>query len=97
MYIKMNKITENEKSVCYQIEIDVWEEQYKEGKITYKDVIKYGYCTFNKETEKLELNKEKTDPYWLDRNNELAAVYAKLRRQKRDSSDYPDVLEIATG
>ena len=99
MYIKLDKIKEDEHHVYYKFYTNVQGESYlsKSGNLRYKLETKYGYCKFNKKTEKFELDKEKTDPYFTEKCREVIKVQVNLIRRKRDGLCFPDIIDIATG
>ena len=90
----MRRLYEDNDFVCYEFktEVDVGE------LAATKWEMKYGYCRFSKKTEKFELDTNKSDPYFLAKNNrEAMRVYAKLIQIKRSNQIFPDITGIATG
>lgn len=76
MNIGMTKIVENDNFVWYRFNTNVYE--FKDGQPIL--VTKYGYCAFNKVTEEFELDKVKTDPYFLPyEKREVIKVYVKCQ------------------
>ena len=98
MYIQLNKENENDACVFYKFDISVQGESYfsQSGKIRYQIKKIYGYCKFNKRTEEFELDKEKTDPYFLENSHTSILVMGKLMKCNKEAN-FPDFLEIATG
>ena len=101
MYIDMKKIQEDTTFVYYRLEEGVYEEQYKnkeQKKPTYKRVIKYGYCKFNKKTEEFELDQEKTDQHFFEKGKDIVKVARLLLLSyKRKNLDFPDEIYRAYG
>jgi hypothetical protein len=99
MYVKMDKVKEEEAYVYYKFETDVSGGKFvtASGKERNTWVTKYGFCKFNKQTEEFELDVEKTDLYFLDKDNrEAFKVKIQLMRFKRDNVEFPDIYDIAT-
>lgn len=94
MYIQLNKIKENNKIVFYQFSIKEWRLETDINEYALKTL--YGYCLFHKETEEFELDKEKTDPYFLENTHASILVMGKLMKSNKEKI-FPDFLEIATG
>ena len=99
MYIQLDKIIENIIFVRYQFNIKIQGDSYlsKSGDLRYKVKKIYGYCKFNKQTEEFELDKENTDPYFMETKREIIHIHANLIRRKRENLGYPDIIDIATG
>ncbi len=98
----MKKIQEDTTFVYYRLEEGVYEEQYKnkeQKKPTYKRVIKYGYCKFNKKTEEFELDPEKTDQHFFGEKGEYIVEVARLLLlyYKKRNLDFPDEIYRAYG
>lgn len=56
---------------------------------------KIGYCQFNKKTEAFELDRERTDPDFLQENSRVVLkVHMKLLQCKRQDLGYTDNLSI---
>jgi len=98
VYIKLDKIGEDEVFVCYKFDISIQAESYlsTSGNIRYEVKKIYGYCKFNKQTEEFELDKEKTDPYFTEKSREVIKVHCNLISRKRETLGYPEIIDIAT-
>jgi hypothetical protein len=92
----MNKVDDGFLVVIYKFEseIIIGERVNEDGKLSSLWETKYGYCKFNKQTEKFELDKEKTDPYYTEKNREVIKVQYNLIKRKRENFGYPDRIEI---
>lgn len=103
VHVIMRKLSENDEIVSYRFETDIADGYYlsKSGNLrrTLKDV--YGYCEFNKTTEKFILDKDKSDPYFFEDpyyegvNYEVFKVWTRLVKQKMKGEGFPDIIEIA--
>ncbi len=94
MHIKLNKIKDNNTIISYQFSIKEWLVDTDINDYALKTL--YGYCLFNKETEEFELDKEKTDPYFLENTHASILVMGKLMKCNKEKN-FPNFLEIATG
>ncbi|HEV2600688.1 MAG TPA: hypothetical protein VGT41_00185 [Candidatus Babeliales bacterium] len=98
MYIKLDKISENESIVTYKFCIDVWEYDKIEYSNDDEPVIKekIGIGRFNKQTDDLVIDWDRTDKYYLDKPREL--FYIKWHIMKRKNLPvFPEKIHIATG
>ena len=94
----MKKIKEDDKCVYYEFSTGVASGSYlsPSGSIRYKTENVYGYCQFNKITEEFVLDGEKSNNYFLEKNNyEVKKVFFKLVYYKRNNLSFPDKIFIA--
>ena len=89
----MKKLHEDSNFVYYEFKTSIYV-----GLDPAKLETKYGFCKFNKKTEEFELDTNKSDPYFLAKNNrEVIKVQVKLIQIKRSNQIFPDITGIATG
>ena len=93
MYIKFDKISEDATTVTYLIETDTLDESVRT--IQYKFV--KALCTFNKETETISYDVDKTDPFYFQQQKEPAAILHHLKKLNLRGAPFPEIYDIATG
>lgn len=92
MHIKFDKILESTTFVTYMIEVEVLDESSKQ--IQYKTV--NGFCTFDKKSEEISFDHNKTDSYFFNAKKEPAYILYHLRKLNRSEEPFPDIYDIVT-
>lgn len=96
----MHNLDENNVEVSYKLETDIDDGFFinDKGKMRSKFKTVYAYCTFNKLTKHFDVDKEKSDAYFLRKNGqEIDYTYCKLLKMLRDGDEFPLKIVVATG
>jgi hypothetical protein len=98
MYIKLDKINENDKWVSYLFSTNIPDTEYINGKGKKRFTLKTvnGVFNFNKITEQFELGND-SDLYYKKDSREVIKIFFALLTIKRDGVPFPNILDIATG
>lgn len=99
MYVKVDKITEDQNWIYYKFyEDDHYIKIIEDGKIKAQNFSVYGYCKFNKITGEFIVDETKTDPHFLKQNKGAAIVIGiRLLNYKKNNLAFPARFDIATG
>lgn len=92
MRIKFDKVSENATSVTYWLETETLDSLSRT--IQYKYV--KALCTFDKETETISFDIDKTDPFYFHRDKEPASILHHLKKLNRIGTPFPDMYDIVT-
>jgi len=96
MHVEMDKLEENQTFVFYRFEIEILKRITVDGKIDYENIVKAGFCKFNKISEEFELDKIKTDPCFFEWPHDCEAKYVRIELivRKREGRGFPDRIII---
>ncbi|MGE4257838.1 MAG: hypothetical protein AB7F19_00635 [Candidatus Babeliales bacterium] len=92
MYIKFNKLSENDTTVTYLLETEILDESSK----SINHIFVKAIGIFDKETETLIYDENNTDPYYLKKHREYFHVLYYLRKFHRSGNSFPQVYNIIT-
>jgi hypothetical protein len=93
MYLRLDKVGENNEFVYY------WVETITKALDKTEHVLKTvrGYCIFNKINEELSFDEAKTDSFYLTRRMEPVHILYRLKQYNKSAQGFPNLFDIATG
>ena len=98
MFLQLDKIKETKHKVFYKVSTIVKGKPYisKSKNIRYKTEKKIGEIEFEKESNEIRYNMEKTDSYFQNRNLELEMIKKELIKHKKNNF-FPMIMDIVSG
>lgn len=87
------KVSEDATTVKYWIETNAYE---KTATGVMKIPVK-GFCIFDKISQKIKFDPEKTDAYFFERINEPLMIEAHLKSFSKKQKEFPDTYNLCTG
>lgn len=93
MYLRLDKVQENNDTVSYSVETTIKDSEAKEHVLK---VVK-GFCIFNKVNEELYFDTTKTHSFYLKRGIESAHILYRLKQFNKTKKEFPNLFDIATG
>lgn len=92
MYIKFDKVSENDTTVTYLLETEILDQSSRQINHIFVKAI----CIFNKKTESLMYDENNTDLYYLKKHREFFHVLHYLTKFNRSGDSFPQVYNIIT-
>ena len=94
MNLVFQKVSEDELIVSYWITTTHWNKNII-GEVTREEVA--AFCTFNKVTEKVSYDPDKTDAYYYYRTDEPMYIALHLKKIHKKKQLFPEFYNIVTG